>query len=37
MEQVRRRVPRGPSRGDTLKKRFAPTLAKALTLLDATL
>ena len=38
MEQVyallRRRVQRFPSLADTLKKRFAPTLEKALTFLD---
>jgi hypothetical protein len=33
---VRRRVQRLPSLGDTLKKRCAPTVEKALTFLDAT-
>jgi hypothetical protein len=34
---LRRRVPRFPALGDTLKKLFAPTLEKALTFLDDTL
>ena len=34
---LRRRVQRFPSLGDTLKKRFAPTLDKALRFLDDTL
>jgi hypothetical protein len=34
---LRRRVPRFPALGATLKKLFAPTLEKALTCLDDTL
>jgi hypothetical protein len=34
LAQLRRRVQRFPSLGDTLKKRLAPTLEKALTFLD---
>jgi hypothetical protein len=34
---LQRRVPRFPALGDTLKKLFAPTWDKALTLLDDTL
>ncbi len=37
LAKLRRRVQRFPSLGDTLKKRFAPTLEKALTFLDDTL
>jgi hypothetical protein len=37
LAKLRRRVQRFPSLGDTLKKRFAPTLDKALTFLDETL
>jgi len=37
LAQVRRRVQRFTSLGDTPKKLFAPTLDKALTLLDDTL
>jgi hypothetical protein len=37
LAQLRRRVHRFPSLGDTLKKLFAPTLDKVLTFLDARL
>ena len=37
LAKLQRRVQRFPTRGDTLKQLFAPTLEKALTFLDDTL